>query len=306
MYQIPQTDLATLDLTNTKTRQLILDVCLPPLELEAVKDQFCGSNFFCDDSETVFGLVGDNVPPHKRDFSSFIARGSNIVFTLLSDCCTEIATLDDNTLGTYYATFTVQPTYSGFLLDWTKVLDSFGVGDYKVRASFDYNGTSYTIDSHQYHLYNYDPEIANRTVKLEYWQDGNLVNSIFDYTDLLPDGWYNSVRLPAIFGKFSPEVTKDDYKSNSYALSQNRDELTLTYTLNIELISEKQAFNLINNALLGNRIEITDYDLSKNKVLRSVPVFLDDISSFEHTGYGSIFAEINFKEATQNRIKRNF
>ena len=84
MYRIPQPDLDNVVATETKTRRLILPKCLPPLELEAVKDSFCGSNFFCDNTETVFGKVGDDAQPHEKDFSSFLINGSDIVFTLLS------------------------------------------------------------------------------------------------------------------------------------------------------------------------------------------------------------------------------
>jgi hypothetical protein len=127
------TQLKTLNGMATQLKTNTLDTSVPVGVTVATPTSLISE---CVGTLPVFATYGINREESQNDFTSFLdleLPGTNTTYTLLGENCAEIATLNDNTYGTYYAQgflteangFTyIQSLYTGYKLSWKKVLDA--------------------------------------------------------------------------------------------------------------------------------------------------------------------------------------
>jgi hypothetical protein len=247
----------------------------------------------CVGTLPVFATYGFGRDPERNDFTSFLdleLPGTNTTYTLLGENCAEIATLNDNTYGTYYAQgflteangFTyIQGLYTGYKLIWKKVLDVFGPGTYKIKKKVEGKETEYLLEecSCFFELCEYSDARANETVRIETTQNGNTISPGLEYLGV---NWKEQIRIPGFFGNKQRRLEQDNYVDKNRNTTQIQDTLVHEFTL---LISD---YNLLNTDNLKN--------------ISVIPTSIDT----EYFGKSKKAAdEIKFEERQKNRVKRN-
>jgi hypothetical protein len=270
-------------------------------------DEFCPCDFICDYEERVFSdSSGDT---RKSDLNEVIfkkVKSSDSIVLKLYRYGQEVATLNDDTFGTYYNGFDNQPLYVAYLVDWEKVFQQFTGGQYQIKAELDILGAISTVESRYFRLSIWSELSANRTVKIRSVQNGNILRSEFDYTDLLPGGWNQYIRLQGQFGNNTPAIESDNFLNTSYEKLQNQDIVTNEYELKVENIPEELVNKLTNDNILGNQIFVTDYYLQASAKYIDFPVYVDSISDVSPLPNGRMNLTLICKDRIQDVRKRNY
>lgn len=262
----------------------------------------------CEYIENVFGKVGGE--DYQQDKTDFLLKrfiSTDTVELKLLKNRQEIAVLDDNTLGELIDGFPEgteeQQLYYYYLLDWTLVLQNFGSGYYSVEITLNVLGSEIKEESRTFFLLPFDDLSADATVKIESFQNGNIIGSQFDYTGL---NLYQSIRIPGRFGNPTPEYETSRYITQQQEFKQIKDTMSRVWDLNTYLISWEVAEKLIYNKLLSNRILISDYNIKAESVWRQVSVRLQEIEKPEIALSPNKRYNIKFVDNEAIFQKRNF
>ena len=249
---------------------LTVSVLVP--QITEVERDFCECAFSCEYVEKAF--AGSSA--YEADQSSFLYkkfRSADIIVLKIEKDGDYVATITDDTYGTYYPAFTAQPLYLGLVLDWTTVFNAFGGGKYRVVAEKTILGVSSVDYSRYFRLNAFDDFSANNTVKLEITQSSNVLSSPFDFTNLVAGGWVSKYRIPARFSNKVPELNTDSYLSSNRTNLGVQPSTTYNYSLKTQLIPSIIADMLNSEAVLANRVLITDYNLLTPRQYIDFPVF---------------------------------
>lgn len=221
----------------------------------------------------------------------------------------EVAILSSNLYGTYYPlnSFTNLPEqelYTGYLINWQDVLQAFGVGEYVIKAEITQFGAPVTLESEIYKLCIYSDDIADGTVKLITYQNGNIESNPFDFTGM---NWYQQIRFDGILWNKQSEYITDTYFTSNRTITQIQDSIEHTYDLQVEFVSNSFSKFLIENNLLANQIFITDYNLTNTEKYTNIPLAVREISdTTELYYYNGRSHVIQFTDRVQNIRKRNY
>ena len=268
---------------------------------------FCACDFRCEFEENVFANdLGNGITNDFTDFPFRKIANSDTVEIKLYRYKVLVATITDDTYGTYYDGFDNQPNYIGWYADWTKIFNAFSGGLYQVKTTLNILGQESIVESRLFRLNYYDAKLAHQTVKIETVQTGKIVNSEFDYTDLLEGGWKSSIRLKGEFGKMQPEMERDIYLDSSYREVQNRDVVNKKYELKCEIVPTSLFTRVTGGDFLANEIFISSYNLFDDQKYKQYPVTVDSYDSVDYKDYGFMNFSILFKDRKQDTIKRNF
>jgi hypothetical protein len=215
-----------------------------------------------------------------------------------------------NTYGTFYdlGTWTQYPNqelYFGYFLEWLKVFNAFGAGQYFVRAELTILAVSQTIDSDIFVLNQFDHNLADETIKIKTVQNGQVRRSAFDFTGM---NWQQEIRLPGFFGFRTPELKTDRYLDEDYVTKQVQDEIVDTYTMEInKFMNGSVCEDFIYSRMLANEIYVTDYNRCTTEEITDLHVVLEEFSDvYEYRYHSGRAYEMKFTEAAKDRFKRNF
>lgn len=288
----------------------ILGPSLPEIVPQEMNDICICDYITCEYVEKIFASPAPNDEYWKNDKNEFLFKrfvsGDTVAIELYKDDI-KIEDLNNNTFGTFFNGFASgtaeQQLYVGYLIDWLLVYNTHGAGDYQVKAQLNIIGVPSTFESRKFRLCVYSDEAADKTVRIESTQNGNIIGSQFDYTDL---GWYQSVRIPGVFGNPTPVIEKEDYITETRLVDQIQTKMRREWTLNTRKINWQVAEKLIYNKLLANEILITDYDIKAESLWRRIGVFPQEIEKLLSAGSPDKIYNITFVDNTDKFIKRNF
>ena len=269
----------------------------------------------CVGALPVFGdLFSDDL--QNNDFTSVLAwqkKLSVVSFELLDENCNKIADLNDNTYGIYYPDgywsssngFTFfQNNYTGYKLDWKKVLQAFGPGGYKIKQ-VKYKILTPTEITEEcscfFDLSQYTDARANETVRIETTQNGYIIGQGLDYTNI---NWKEQIRIPGFFGNKQRRLEQDNYLDKNRRTTQIQDSLIHEFSLEPYFwpacLREE-----IDSILLANEILVSDYNIDNTDDLKNISVIPTSIET-EYFGKSNKAAdEMKFEERRKNRVKRN-
>ena len=291
--------------SNPEVRNTIMTVLegqSVPFVTDAPALDFCLCNFECEYEAPVFGIDKQGgIDTSSVVFKKQIPTDS-IVWSLLKDGV-NIATLNNNALGTYYPTFESQPDQLGFVLNWNTVLTTHGPGVYQIQAVRNQLGSVSTTLSYKFDLMPFTEEMANNTVKIDTYQNGNIKSSPIDYTGM---NWLQSIRIRGTFGDKQPKLEINNFKSSTYEKQQIRDIVTNEYTLTTELLIADVANKLIYDCLLGNKVLVSDYRLFNQEIYRNIPLVWTGIESNHKQDNTKSTFNFIFEDRTDNNIKTNY
>jgi hypothetical protein len=267
------------------------------------------TGFECEYSEYALADLSDT-SAFKNDTSTFLLTKSldtdTIVFSIWKDGF-KISDITDNTYGTYYSTFTQQPLYAAFVVEWRKVLTLEGSGCYKIKANQNILGVQTLFESRNFKLLPYSDFAAQGTVRIETYQNGNIQRSNFDYTNLIDGGWKQSYRFEGFFGFKTPVLNVDSYFDSNYTLEQIQTSNTQEYTLETKILPPNISNALTEDNILADRIVINDYNSNNSNLFRDLEVMPQSFEDTIHANdkKGTIY-RIKFVDKVDDLRKRRF
>lgn len=276
---------------------------------------------FIEDCEKPLPVFGDLLSNDalKNDFTSIIKRegsGSAITFWLLDEYCNELAELNDDTYGEYFAKgfvnaplpfpgfppqFVFQNQYKGYKVDWKKVLQVLGHGYYKIKIKE--VGPKGTIEecSCLFELCQFTEERADETIRFEVTQNGKTLNEDLDYRYF---NWKQQYRIYGFFGHTQRRLEQDNYLDKNRITTQIQDQIIHEYSCESYFFPSCLR-PVLDSILLANEILISDYNILNTDDLKNISVIPTSIDS-EYFGKSTKVAdEIKFEERRKDRIKRN-
>lgn len=243
----------------------------------------------------------------ESDKSSFIYRKTiptDTIDIFLYKDGVQIAALNDNTYGTYFATFPTIGSQTGYQLEWELVFGLHGAGKYQIIAEVTIVSVPNTIESIEYTLLPYSDELADLTVRIETIMDVKVRRSEIDYRSL---NWYQQIRIPATFIQVTPELTLDFYPDTDYASEGIQHETQLKYELRSRFITGDVRDFIFNNNLMTDKIFITDYNKCNSEKYTKLPLYpvsIDELKKGEQTSNETI--AITFTDKKQDNFSRKF
>jgi len=224
----------------------------------------------CDYRELAFGKVGGE--SFENDKSAFLFEKSIAADTItikLFKNELEIATINDDTYGTFFSTFPTQNLKVGFLLEWEKVLNLEGAGCYKIMADVVIINQSDALESICYDLKPFTEEAANNTVVIKSFQNGNIEGGI-DYTGM---NWEQRIRVRGNFKKLPRVYTVENYRDTNQKIEQIQHGVEKFFSLRTKLLPSQVSNPLMDDTFLGNSVFISDYDLFANERFIDLQVY---------------------------------
>lgn len=215
--------------------------------------------------------------------------------------------MDDDTYGIFYGpgVFLTNPKLQGYLIQWRKVLATFGEGAYKIIKRVTISGITFDVNSFTFNLKRYGSAIADTTVRIDCVMNGRIEKYGIDFGGT---SWKHSLRLPGFFGRREPQITEDnlikmDYTKEQISLIQDNEYKFQTNYIPSCLTNEFWDFIMFGNDLFAN-----DYNLNNHSY--DFVKFPIKFASNEGTGYSAInrkaILNLTFTDKKADRIKRNF
>lgn len=181
------------------------------------------------------------------------------------------ATITDNAYGIFsdFGTF-VNDALEKFIyleIKWSSVLLAFGEGIYKITTDVVVPVFgSKTIDSYEFNLKTYLPDLVNGTVLLEYWISGTTGDIFYDdkikdFGDLII---YNSLRVNGVFG-----FPKSTYKDENIEYSNGKreyieDSQEPVYELKLRMLPYFIHEILRTDFMMADEMCVTDFNSKNN------------------------------------------
>ena len=275
------------------------------------ENDICICDFIkCEYVEKVFCDALNPNDYWKNDQNEFLFKrliNTDSVFLELQKDGVKVADLNDNTYGTFFDGFSdgteEQQLYIGYLIDWKLVYSFFDVGKYTIVANLNIIGNVSKSVSREFNLNIYNDIAAADTVRIESYQNGNILGNDFDFTGL---NWYQSLRIGGEFGNPSPVFETTEYVTSQHIRKQNKATMSREWTLNTKLLNWEVVEKLVYNKLLGNEILITDYKVKAESLWRRVRVFMKDIDKPQIVNNPNRRYNVSFVDEKQIFTKRNF
>ena len=242
-----------------------------------------------------------SVGPFKRILST-----DTIAFTLQRNITgsswSNYAVISDNTYGEYYDFGDLYNLdFTGFTIDWQKVLTIIGAGNYRLKIDRTIMGATDEILTPSFILREYSEDLADNTIRVEWYMNSDIINGI-DYGGL---NWYNSFRYPGYFGLIQDEIEEINYKNSSYESFTVRRDVSRKYDCEIGWIPQciDEELDLIKQA---DKVVITDYNLKNyNYSLIQIELTIDSVNDTEYLNIERLAKySFSFTDKVQNRIKK--
>ena len=271
------------------------DADVVPVPTTPYDSSFCYCNYICNECIKVFGGGSLDWQNDKTTISS-----DTFVLSIWKNGIKQ-TDITDNSYGTYLSTYTDNPKQYSYIADWDLIYTAFGVGEYQIKNNFTILGTANEFVSNDYCLELFDDESLNGFVKLEWYQEGQIESSVFNFCTPL----YHSIKIKGDLTIQTPETIKDSYQTSTRDTKMFRTEQKNNYLLKSKLIRENLLSLLNENTFLAEKITITDFNLFGTKFIQK-DVSFNEIANLEDflTTF-KMDIDISFSDYKQNIIKNN-
>ena len=260
----------------------------------------------------------------KNDKSSFIRfynntfSGSSMILQKKVNCeWSNVATLNNNTYGTYYAfgwyTNELAEKAMGYQLDWQKVLTGLGEGVYRIQT-IDVNVLAGNQNqySFEYNLREWTADREDTTVKISWNINGFIGHPTNDQRQrhFGTLNWYSEIRLLGNFGRESAETESEYVHYQSGTLGKGKEVWTknkffLVFLLELYPVPSYVHRYLLYDLMLGDNIRISDFN-QRNPV-NNIERYVKVVGGFEprwNFGVKDASLELKFEQLYQNNIHK--
>lgn len=266
----------------------------------------------------VFGNVGDTDDELKNDRNTFIW---NFDFDVIDTNTPEITLwkngqliddLDDNSFGILYPYNFFKNvdnrSFVGYEVNWGRVFNTYSSGVYHVQLEIEtIFGQTIIQKSDSFCVKQYSEDLADKTVRIEYYLNGIIGNSNFDelttnYGEL---NLYNSHRFDGYFSFEKSRYEKDYIRYENGLDEKVTDEQFPEYVLDLKPIPAFKHNILRTDILQADKILVTDYNTRNfdKYYQKSVQVISEYAPNILYLKTKLAPIKLNFKPAINN-LKR--
>lgn len=215
--------------------------------------------------------------------------------------------LNNDVLGTFkdFGTITGNANLKTFVLQWKKVLVTFGEGNYTIVKRTNIAGLIYEESLINYNLHEWSTERADDTVRMDVAVSGYMENSQVDFTN---SNFVTSLRFGGFFGRREPKYEEDTITYANYEVEQISMQQTNEYTMQSTALPSCITQQIIDFMLFANDIFINDYNL--NNHLRTFVKFPVKFGENKGTNYypstTKAVLNLTFIDKKLDNLKRNY
>jgi hypothetical protein len=184
----------------------------------------------------------------------------------------------------------------GIVIDWGKVYDLYGGGDYYISLKYTVLGVNYEVLSHKYKVVPYSYDIAKNTFRIEfvkdcYFEDGR------DYRGL---NWSECHRIRGYFGNKKANLEIDSYINCNRVDEIIQRDLYFDYEANLFIPLSVQ-----NNILEGTAFDsyVTTYSIDTEKYSK-LQVIFESVDIEEYYRNKNRLFTVKVRDKKRNNIKR--
>lgn len=274
----------------------------------------------CESVIPAFVYLTDVANKEKNDWYSWIMKipSNATVEITLTDLDTDTDySITDNTYGNFYDVDALKDNVFGLIIEWYKVVQLYGYGNYSVRIVVKNLATNTIFDKTYptFQVMPYTCDAVHGTVRLETYNSGYIEGG-FDYRDLdfggvpgtheygKPKGWGQQIRW---YGRLevSNLVTNIDNLSDNYRnLLQVQTQIEKEYNLRLEFIPSDVSDQIIYDNLLGDYVLLSDYNANSVKDYKNIKASLLSIDTPQPFKNRTQIFNVKFVDYKQNRLKR--
>jgi hypothetical protein len=247
---------------------------------------------------------------YKNDYSSFyhqrqLSNETCDYFLFRHENATEYPLINSD-YGVFYDFDSLaNKNLKGYTVQWKKVLQTLGVGSYKIIKRFSFSGITSEETSFTFTLNNFSNALADKTVRFDVGMNGLLEKSKVDFTGV---NWSHSIRVPAFFGRREPKYEEDNLIDRNYKSTQISMKQTNEYKFQTNLIPDCITNEIIDFVLFADDICINDYNLNNHSY--NFIKFAVKFTNNDGTGYSSTSRKarlnLTFSDKFINNNKRNY
>lgn len=254
----------------------------------------------------VFG-GGTGYQNDKTTFFYKRAISSDTITLKLKKDGVQVATITDNTYGTYYdfgtwTAHTGQEHYKVFIIDWDLVYTGLGEGVYEIDADHVIIGDSYTETSQQFRLHQYSDYRADGTTVFQWTQNGRIRGAEYNYQDMNITQY---IRVDGRFASWNPSLEKDEVIYSNYERIQVQDEIINSYEFESRLVDSVISKLLINDMMLADEIIVSDFNIFNHRQDYVGLRLRQDEVSIEELAYSDkAVLNLKFTDKIKDQIKQ--
>lgn len=237
----------------------------------------------CPYVNPVFGNSGVVTSTYENDWNTFLvdyslynANPSNppsCTFYLQQkqgNSWVNVVILNNNLYGIFYPfnSFQGHFSYTGFALNWGRVIQFLGEGFYRIMISSSFNRINGCLVSEPFCLRTWNCNLADKTAKFESYLTGKigfrpLRTGLYDLCGM---NWFDSIRVRGMFGFEHSEYQEEWLKYNTGVMELERDEELNKF----QFISSPKGFpkwlidRLKTFGLMADKLLASDYCLNNS------------------------------------------
>ena len=248
---------------------------------------------------------------YKNDYSSFYHQrqlsNETVKFELEHLNTGDKYELNNSTYGTFYGfgSFPENINFTGYLVQWKKVLEEIGPGSYKINKTVNKIGIEVVFPSFVFTLSQYSAEKADRTVRFDIVQNGKYEDLNVDFTGL---SWKHSLRVPGFFGRRNPQYEEDTLIDTNFNDQQVSISQSNQYRFQTKAIPDCITDELHDFILMANEIFVNDYNLNNHSYKFrkfSIKIESTEEPTYTNTSRKAVLNMI-FTKRIVNNLKRNY
>lgn len=232
----------------------------------------------CGDQALKVLATDENNNEYENDKSGFIYWFNPVVsaaeitlWKFENGAYAQVEVLDNNDFGTFYEYGFFENVegekFIGYQLEWKLVFEEHGAGSYiiKCNVTLSFGGSGEKV-SNEFCLKKYTPARANGTVRLEYYLNG--ITGDIDFDEKIKNfgelNWYNSMRLPGVFGYPGSEYETINTIYNNGEQPYVEDDMRQEFILNLKQLPYFVHNILKTDFMMADTMLITDYNANNN------------------------------------------
>lgn len=194
---------------------------------------------------------------------------------------------------------------NGFRVDFTKIFNTLGGGDYTLKMEITEFGSEFTKSYGKFRVCPFDTFRADGTVKIEAYQNGNI-ESGFDYEN---DNVKFSLRIYGILTNKTKVNLYKDTPTNSRESIQVHNRWWYEY----DLIFDSNKYNfvklILDNMLVGSKLFISDYNLAnmtKDEPFNKIQLIEKETNSEHVKNTNTTRYTVKLEDAIKNNVKHPY
>lgn len=179
--------------------------------------------------------------------------------------------LGNNNYGTFYNFYSLAiSTYRGYIIEWRKVLDSFGEGCYRFYVSFGMYGREGCLTGEPFSLLIYSCQHAHGTVRFDSMIFDGTIASIdidgfrFDLCGLL---WRDQFRVYGFFGDEESDEDKRQLELTDGKILKTHDRLNQKFSFTSSVMPKWFHDRFKCYGTMADELRVTDYNWNNSDYL---------------------------------------